>query len=80
MTDELKRKFDREIKLSNNLDFIKQCCKIASMYISGDYEVNNLEEVIFDLDNIEENVKEIEELIKEMTLEYEKEIEVLRNE
>lgn len=80
MTEELKTKFDREIKISYNLNFIKQCCKIASMYISGDYEVNDLGELIFDLDNIEENVKELEELIKQMALEYEKEIEVLRNE
>lgn len=80
MTEELKRKFDREIKISYNLDFIKQCCKIASMYISGDYEVNDLNELILDLDNIEENVKELEELINQMALEYEKEIEVLRNE
>ena len=80
MTEELKRKFDREIKISYNLDFIKQCCKIASMYISGDYEVNDLDELIIDLNNIEENVKELEELITQMALEYEKEIEVLRNE
>ena len=80
MTEELKRKFDREIKISYDLDFIKQCCKIASMYISGNYEVNDLDELILDLDNIEENVKELEELIIQMALEYEKEIEVLRNE
>lgn len=80
MTEELKRKFDRKIKISYNLDFIKQCCKIASMYISGDYEVNDLNELILDLDNIEENVKELEELINQMALEYEKENEVLRNE
>ena len=46
MTEELKRKFDREIKISYNLDFIKQCCKIASMYISGNYEVNDLVKVL----------------------------------
>lgn len=80
MTEELKKKFDREIKLSYNLEFIKQCCKIASMYISGDYEVNDLEELIFDLNNVDENIKEINELIKEMTIEYEEEIEVLKNE
>ena len=89
MTEELKRKFDREIKISYNLDFIKQCCKIASMYISGNYEVNDLDELILDLESIgyskanisiEENVKELEELITQMALEYEKEIEVLRNE
>lgn len=80
MTEKLKRKFDREIKLSYNLDFIKQCCEIANMYISGDYEINDLNELIFDLDNIEEKAKEIEELITEMILENEKEIEVLKNE
>lgn len=80
MTEELKKKFDREIKLSYNLEFIKQCCKIASMYISGDYEVNDLEELIFDLNNVDENIKEIDELIKEMAIEYEEEIEVLENE
>ena len=50
----------------------------AEMY--SNYEVNDLDELILDLDNIEENVKELEELITQMALEYEKEIEVLRNE
>ena len=44
------------------------------------FAVNDLDELILDLDNIEENVKELEELITQMALEYEKEIEVLRNE
>lgn len=80
MTEELKKKFDRDIRLSYNLNFIKQCCEVASMYLNGDYEINDLEELIFDLHNIEDNVREIEELIEEIALEYEQEIEVLRNE
>ena len=80
MTEEIKKKFDRDMRLSYNLNFIKQCCEVASMYLSGDYKVNDLDELIFDLYNVENNVKEIEELIEEMALEYEQEIEVLRNE
>ena len=80
MTEALKKKFDRDLKLSYNLNFIKQCCEVASMYLSGDYEINDLDELIFDLYNIEDNVKEIEESIEEMALEYEQEIEVLKNE
>ena len=80
MTEEIKRKFSREMKIEYNLDFIKQCCKVASMYLDGDYEVNDLDELIFDLYNIDENVKELEELIQEMALEYEEEIRALKNE
>lgn len=80
MSEELKKKFDRDIRLSYDLNFIKQCCEVASNYLNGKYEVNDLDELIFDLYEIEDVVEEIDKLIEKMSWEYEQEIEVLRNE
>ena len=80
MTEEIKRKFDRDMKLRYDLDFIKQCCEVAAKYLEGGYEVNDLEELIFDLENMNIYVNEIDSLIEEMAIEYETKIEELKNE
>lgn len=80
MNEKIRKRFDREMQISYNLNFIKQCCTVAGMYLKGIYEVNDLEELIVDLCNIEDNVKEIEKIFFEIEQDYEEEIEVLKNE
>lgn len=72
------KKFMRNMKINASLQSIKECTTIASRYISGGYEVYDVDELITALASVEEDVEYIDELILEMEEEYEKEIEELK--
>ena len=80
MNEKIKIKFRREMKLYACLDSIKESCNLASAYIKGNYKANDVNELTVALDSVEEYVEDIDNIVSEITEEYEKEIEELKNE
>lgn len=80
MNEEIIKKLGRDMRLDAYLDSIKECSDVACGYISGEYEINDVEELVTTLACIPQYVEEIEKIILEMAEEYEKEIEELKYE
>lgn len=70
----------KEMQIITYLDSIKECTDVAKGYISGEYIVNDLEELIVALSCIPEDIEEIKKNLYEITSEYEKEIMELKYE
>ena len=80
MNEKIKIKFGREMKLYACLDSIKESCNLASAYIKGNLKVNDVDELTAALDIVEEYIEDIDNIVSEISEEYEKEIEELKNE
>lgn len=78
MNEEIIKKIGRNMRLEACLDSIKECSDVAHGYISGEYEINDVDELIAALACIPQYVEEIDQIILEMAEEYEKEIEGLK--
>lgn len=77
MNKEIMKKLKREMRLNACLDSIKEYSNTTIDYLTGEYEINDLNELIASLASIPEYIEEVEQIILEMNEEYEKEIEVL---
>lgn len=80
MNEEIRKKLGRNMELTACLNSIKECNKVALDYITNEYEINDVDELIAALASVPEYIKEIEQIIMEITEEYEQEIEVLKRE
>lgn len=80
MNKQLMKKIGRDMRLDACLESIKECTNVAANYIEGIYEVNDIDELVVTLRSVEDYIKDINEIILEMSSEYETEIEVLKNE
>ncbi len=80
MNEEIRKKLGRNMELTACLNSIKECTEVARGYITHEYEINDVDELIAALASIPEYIKEIEQIIIEITEEYEQEIEVLKHE
>lgn len=77
MNKEIMKKLMRDMRLDACFESIKECTSVASDYIKGIYEVNDVDELVVALRSVEEDIDEIEEIIMEMALEYEVEMNEL---
>lgn len=80
MNKQFMKKIGRDMRLDACLESIKECTNVAANYIEGIYEVNDIDELVVTLRSVEDYIKDIDEIILEMSSEYETEIEVLKNE
>ncbi|MCM1197146.1 MAG: hypothetical protein NC310_08800 [Roseburia sp.] len=80
MNERIMKKFTMEMKLGSCLKSIKECTSVASDYIEGNYEINDVDELIVALRSVEEDVEEIEQIVADIEEEYESEIEELKYE
>lgn len=80
MNNEIMKRLTRNIKLNACFESIKECTNIASDYIEGIIEVNDVDELVVTLRSVEEDIDEINQIIMEMASEYESEIEELKYE
>lgn len=77
MNKEIMKKIRRDMQLDAYFDNIKECSNTTIDYITGEYKIDDIDELIDTLSCIPKYIKKIESIILEMTLEYEREIEVL---
>ncbi len=80
MNKETKKNFIRSMEIDACLKSIKECTNVARYYIAGEYEVNDVDELVTSLASVKEDIEYIDKLIIEMQEEYEKEIEELKYE
>ena len=66
MNKNLDKKLITEMKIITYLDTIKECVEVARGYISGEYKVNDVDELVVSLSCISEDVEDIKQLVYEM--------------
>lgn len=78
MNSNIMKKFCKELRLNACLNSIEECCNATYGYITGEYEVNDLDELEYALLCVPDYIKEVKEIIGEIIDIYEK--EMLENE
>lgn len=80
MNEEIIKKIKTNMKLQACFDSINEISIAVYKYMIGEYKVNDKNELIVALECIPSYVKEIEQIVLEITDDYETEIRELRNE
>lgn len=80
MSEEIMEKFKMNMRLETCFNSISEISTAAYEYMIGEYEINDVEELIVALECIPGYVKEIEQIVLEIADNYENEIRELRNE
>ncbi len=62
----MNKKLINEKKIIAYLDAIKECTEVARGYINGEYNVNDVDELVVSLSCISEDVEDIKQLVYEM--------------
>mgnify|MGYP001852881558 FL=1 len=73
MNNNIMKKFCKELRLNACLNSIEECCNATYGYITGEYKVNDLNELEDALLCIPDYIKEIKEIIEEIIDIYEQE-------
>lgn len=73
INNNIMKKFCKELRLSACLNTIEECCDSVYGYITGEYEVNDLDELKNALLCIPDYIKEIREILEEIVDIYEQE-------
>lgn len=68
------KKIIKEMQIMTYLESIKESTNVARGYIKGEYNVNDVDELVTALSCIPEDIEEIKKLLYEITGEYEKEL------
>lgn len=80
MSEEIIEKFKMNMRLEACFNSISEISTATYEYMIGEYEINDVEELIVALECIPSYVREIEQIILEIADSYENEIRELRNE
>ncbi len=74
MDKNIKERINNEIHIMACLDAIEERVEVACGYINGEYEVNDVDELVAALSTTSEDIEEIKNLIYVIIQNYEKEI------